>query len=87
MRVSFLRTLFSSMTTNGSLNSNEVADEYDRSVICIGDGADGFSWPTWLAQANHVFDSLDISSNFVDYSELLPVHPVTIFDNRFPQSL
>ncbi|KAJ7913898.1 hypothetical protein B0H13DRAFT_460437 [Mycena leptocephala] len=55
------------MTTNGSLNSNGVADEYDRSMICIGDGSDGFSWPTWLVQANHIFDSLDISSNFVDY--------------------
>ncbi|KAJ7277331.1 hypothetical protein C8J57DRAFT_1223079 [Mycena rebaudengoi] len=42
-------------------NSDEVADEYCRRVF-----TSNFS-PSWLAQANHIFNRLGISSNFEDY--------------------
>ncbi|KAJ6534288.1 hypothetical protein B0H19DRAFT_1323887 [Mycena capillaripes] len=39
-----------------------VEDEYQRQIF----SDDSRSW-SWLAQANHIFNSLDIKSNFEDY--------------------
>ncbi|KAF7334933.1 hypothetical protein MVEN_02243000 [Mycena venus] len=44
------------------LNSANIEDEYQRQIF----SDDSRSW-SWLAQANHIFNSLDIKSNFEDY--------------------
>ncbi|KAJ6553213.1 hypothetical protein B0H19DRAFT_1377830 [Mycena capillaripes] len=46
------------------VNSADVALEYRRRIE-----PDGlrFLWSSWLAQANHIFDRLDITSNLNDY--------------------
>ncbi|KAJ7252279.1 hypothetical protein C8J57DRAFT_1665162 [Mycena rebaudengoi] len=44
------------------VNSANVEDEYQRQIF----SDNSRSW-SWLAQANHIFNSLDIKSNFEDY--------------------
>ncbi|KAJ7800411.1 hypothetical protein B0H14DRAFT_2616249 [Mycena olivaceomarginata] len=52
------------MRTNDSIHSADVADEYGRRIFFEHDAA---QWRAWPAQANHIFNHLNITSNFEDY--------------------
>jgi hypothetical protein len=52
------------ITNNCSVNSANVVVEYRRRIY-----SDNFCSRGWLAQANHIFNSLDITSNFEKYGE------------------
>jgi hypothetical protein len=52
---------------NDSVNSADIADVYRRTIY---PDLNFRSWSSWLAQANYIFDCLDITSNLEDYGEL-----------------
>ena len=51
------------LTPNDSVNSEDVVDQYSRTL------ATQLSSLSWLAQANDIFERLDLTSNFKEYGK------------------
>jgi hypothetical protein len=64
-------------TTNDRICSAAVVNEYRRRIY-------NTEASTWLAQANHIFNCLEITTGFEDFG-IYPVSPSSNSNAHFPQ--